>query len=257
MLAIEAAIEAGKEILKVYDTPFGVEIKSDNSPLTLADRASHDVISDRLKETGLPLLSEEGRSIPYEERKNWERFWLVDPLDGTKEFVKRNGEFTVNIALIDRQQAVLGVIYAPVLKKLYFASRETGSWICTDLDTLPGDLEKLMSASRKLKVGKSTGAYTIVASRSHFSAQTEEFVEGLRGEHPELEFISAGSSIKLCLVAEGSANIYPRLGPTMEWDTAAGQAVVECAGGRVLEHKSQTPLKYNKEDLLNPWFVVS
>jgi 3'(2'), 5'-bisphosphate nucleotidase len=257
VIAIEASILAGREILKIYDTSFDVEMKEDRTPLTLADRESHRVITEKLIPTALPVLSEEGKAIPYDERSNWKTFWLVDPLDGTKEFIKRNGEFTVNIALVEGQAAVLGVIYAPVLKKLYFASRESGAWLSTGITDAEVDLERLINISRKLEAGKRSGSFTVVASRSHFSPETEEFVNGLRKEHPDLEFISAGSSMKLCLVADGSANIYPRLGPTMEWDTAAGQAIVECAGGKVLEYKSGQPLRYNKKELLNPWFVVS
>ena len=257
MLAVEAAIRAGSRIMEVYETSFSVEMKEDRTPLTMADRESHRIISEMLSVTGLPILSEEGRAIPYQERRSWERFWLIDPLDGTKEFVRRNGEFTVNIALVEDQQTVLGVIYAPYLEQLYYASRELGSWYSPGQTASAGSLEELKGMSRQLRTGQRKGNYTVVASRSHFSPETEEFVQDLQREHPGLEFISAGSSLKLCLVADGSADIYPRLGPTMEWDTAAGQAIVECAGGKVLEFESGQPLMYNKRNLLNPWFVVS
>jgi 3'(2'), 5'-bisphosphate nucleotidase len=256
-LALEASIEAGKKILEVYDTSFSVELKDDRSPLTQADRESHRIISDYLSATGLPVLSEEGKSIPYDERRNWSRFWLVDPLDGTKEFVKRNGEFTVNIALIENQQPVMGIIYSPVLRLLYFASRELGSFKKEGVSpTYPGH-EALISGSRKLSADTRPETFTVVASRSHFSPETETFVNALKEDHPDLAFVSSGSSLKLCLVAEGRANVYPRLAPTMEWDTGAGQAIVECAGGKVVEFDTREPLKYNKQDLLNPWFIVT
>lgn len=255
-LALEASIEAGRKILEVYDTSFSVELKDDKSPLTLADRESHSTIMNDLSLTNLPVLSEEGRSIPYAERKNWKQFWLVDPLDGTKEFIKRNGEFTVNIALIEDQRPVIGIIYAPVLKLLYFASTELGAFMKQGVSAAYPGHAALVHNATKLDASRNPVQFTVVASRSHFSPETEAFVQDLKADHPDLTFISRGSSLKLCLVAEGAANIYPRLGPTMEWDTAAGQAIVECAGGRVLEHKSGLPLKYNKENLLNPWFIV-
>jgi len=256
-LAIEAAIEAGKRILEVYDTSFAVEMKKDNTPLTMADRESHRIIADMLSVTGFPILSEEGKSIPYEERRYWNRFWLLDPLDGTKEFIKRNGEFTVNIALIENQQPVMGVIYAPVLKQLYFADKEIGAYSKSEIDAKNLDMDSIIRSSNKISSHRPGEPFIIVASRSHFSSDTEEFVDELREEHPDLDFVSRGSSLKLCLIAQGSANIYPRLAPTMEWDTAAGQAIVECAGGKVLEYTSRKSLKYNKADLLNPWFIAS
>jgi 3'(2'), 5'-bisphosphate nucleotidase len=256
-LAIEAGIEAGKRILEVYDTSFSVDWKEDNTPLTMADRESHRIISGKLSTTSLPILSEEGKAIPYQIRKNWNRFWLIDPLDGTKEFIRRNGEFTVNIALISGQQPVLGIIYVPVKKILYFASKDTGAYKITNVEQPISDPESLFKVSKKLQGSRKSGTFTVVASRSHFSKDTERFVNKLRGDHADLEFVSAGSSIKLCLIAEGSANIYPRLGPTMEWDTAAGQAIVECAGCKVLDYELRKPLKYNKPKLTNPWFIVS
>jgi 3'(2'), 5'-bisphosphate nucleotidase len=256
-LAIDASICAGKKILEVYKTTFSVEMKEDRTPLTLADKESHNIIASMLSETGLPLLSEEGKNISYKERKNWENFWLVDPLDGTKEFVKRNGEFTVNIALVEQQLPVMGIIYVPVNKTLYFASKDIGSYVNHSIEDTITSLDDLIQSSEPINAARDAGIYTVVASRSHFSTDTKKFVEGLRQEHPNLQFITAGSSLKLCLVAEGKANIYPRLAPTMEWDTAAGHAIVECAGGRVLQYESRQPLVYNKESLLNPWFVVS
>lgn len=261
--AIKASVEAGKEILDVYSQPIAVETKEDKSPLTMADKRSHHKIVEYLQPTGLPILSEEGKHMDYEVRSKWNRFWLVDPLDGTKEFIKRNGEFTVNIALIEQGKPVMGVIYVPVLKQLYFASEATGSYKCentSELDVLfekPDFLDELITKSRMLNKTNQPVKFTAVASRSHNTPETETLIEELRKKHGEVELISKGSSLKLCLVAEGSANIYPRLAPTMEWDTAAGQAIAEIAGCTVIDYHQKTPMVYNKKDLLNPWFVVS
>jgi 3'(2'), 5'-bisphosphate nucleotidase len=256
-LAIKASLKAGEEILKVYESEFSIERKDDRSPLTLADKNAHNVISGLLKDAGFPVLSEEGKSIDYEERRNWDYFWMVDPLDGTKEFVKRNGEFTVNIALIHKQRPVLGVIYVPVTKTLYFAAEGIGSYKFEITDMMADSIEGIISQSVRLPVRHSGRKFTVVASRSHLSEETEMFIDGLRTTHKDLEFISSGSSIKLCLVAEGVADIYPRFAPTMEWDTAAGQAICEVAGKKVTDYTTNLTLLYNKEDLLNNWFVVS
>jgi 3'(2'), 5'-bisphosphate nucleotidase len=266
--SIQAALIAGKAVLDVYQSDFEVEAKADNSPLTLADRQSHTIIQSVLSRHGIPVISEEGRSIPYQERRHWNTIWIVDPLDGTKEFVKRNGEFTINIALIQSVHPVLGVVYAPVPDVLYFASLKIGAykavrasqWVETVLDQQNSPEQRLAAMiprSRKLPDDQSRSRlYTIVGSRSHGGPELSEFVERKRTEKGSLEFIQAGSSLKICLVAEGAADVYPRLGPTMEWDTAAGQAVAECAGAGVYVYESRERLKYNKADLLNPWFVV-
>lgn len=261
--AVMAALKAGRAILDVYNTDFEVETKPDESPLTLADKTSHAIIKSALAHHDIPSISEEGRSIPYEERCQWQRMWVVDPLDGTKEFVKRNGEFTVNIALIEGRCPVMGVVYAPVPECLYFATKKIGAYklAAGGLNTLqPGfQLPEVMAASQKLpkkRTGPSSGVFTIVGSRSHATAELEAFVAKKREEKGAVDFIQAGSSLKICLVAEGAADIYPRLGPTMEWDTAAGHAVAECAGASVLAYNENRPLIYNKPDLLNPWFVV-
>jgi 3'(2'), 5'-bisphosphate nucleotidase len=256
--AISAALLAGEEILKVYNTGFEVEQKADNSPLTIADKNAHNAICDQLKSLPYPILSEEGRSIDFNERKDWEYFWMVDPLDGTKEFVKRNGEFTVNIALIHEQQSILGVIYIPVTRVLYFAAQGIGCFKITLVqnDTFTANLEELINQSQKLPIKQSPRKFTVVASRSHLSEETQMFVDGLQTTHKDIEFISTGSSIKLCLVAEGAADIYPRFAPTMEWDTAAGQAICEIAGKTVIDYQTNAPLLYNKENLLNNWFIV-
>ena len=274
MTSIHAAIEAGDAILQVYHSAnFQVEEKSDRSPLTLADRRSHDVIMKHLSAFAIPILSEEGQSVSYEKRKNWDRFWLIDPLDGTKEFIKKNGEFTVNIAMIRDHKPVAGVIFVPDRDILYFASDKIGSYrtdfsLISDLvnsqrldETGSSQIEEtltgIINQSVKLPVDDSTDRpFAIAGSRSHSTPELEAFVEEKRREYGEVEFISAGSSLKLCLVAEGRADIYPRTGPTMEWDTAAGQAIVENAGGKVFQYDTDQQLEYNKENLLNPWFVA-
>lgn len=240
-LAKEASLAAGKTILEIYNSAdFGVEIKGDNSPLTKADQAAHQEIVSYLEKTELPILSEEGKDIPYEVRKDWDYFWMVDPLDGTKEFIKKNGEFTVNIALIYRGKPILGVVYAPVLEWLYWGNQEEGAWK-QEFDNSPFQLKKLEDSEVK----------TIVASRSHLSPETQEFID----QYPGVEVISMGSSLKFMLVAEGKAQIYPRFAPTMEWDTAAAQGVILAYGGAIIKWPENNPLIYNKEDLLNPWFV--
>ncbi len=258
LTVINAAVKAGEEILKIYNSNFDVEYKNDSSPLTIADKNAHNKICEFLEKTNYPILSEEGKNINYEERKNWEYFWMVDPLDGTKEFIKRNGEFTVNIALIHKQKSILGVIYIPVTETLYFAAENIGAYktLVTNQEEKIVDLEKLISSSQKLPLALPDKKFTVVASRSHLSEETEMFIDGLKTKHKEIEFISSGSSIKLCLVAEGSANIYPRFAPTMEWDTAAGQAICEIAGKSVIDYTTNKMLIYNKKDLLNNWFIV-
>ena len=260
--AVIAAKKASDAIVEVYGSTFNVELKGDRSPLTLADRRSHEIISGHLQalEKSLPLLSEEGRDIPYKERKLWEYYWLVDPLDGTKEFIKKNGEFTVNIALMFRDRPVMGVVLLPVKDILYFAAEEIGAFKISDTLWIKNrpSLSELQGNAQRLPIKTEGGerTFTAIASRSHLSDETSSYLGGLKKEHGEIEIISAGSSLKFCLVAEGAADVYPRFGPTMEWDTAAGQAIVEQSGGAVLHHKTGEPLRYNKEDLLNPWFIV-
>lgn len=249
---------AASAIMEVYSrADFNVDMKSDDSPLTDADRKAHEIIVDSLKSTPIPILSEEGRDIPYGERKGWNSLWIVDPLDGTKEFIKRNDEFTVNIALIQDHVPLFGVIFAPVLKRLYFGGRDMGTYGCTrEMEDLPDDLDELIKECEKLPLTVSRSTYVIMGSRSHGTPELEAFVEKKRSEVDSVEFISAGSSLKICRVAEGVADIYPRLGPTMEWDTAAGQGIAEGAGRKVTVWETRKPLMYNRENLLNPWFVV-
>lgn len=254
--AITAALEAGKDILKIYYSgDFNIETKVDNSPLTKADKTSHNVIISILKTTNIPVLSEEGSDIPYEERKNWNHLWIVDPIDGTKEFIKRNGEFTVNIALIENQKALIGVIFVPVYGELYFSTKSEGAFKAfIDLENFT--IERLISNAAKLPLKRRDNTFSIVASRSHMSPETESYVQEMRDKHGTVNLISKGSSLKLCMVAEGQADCYPRFAPTMEWDTAAGQAICEHAGFEVLDWKTKEPMLYNREVLLNNWFLV-
>jgi len=238
------AHRAGEAILEVYeDADPEVMIKGDRSPLTQADLASHRLIVGGLQELSpeIPVLSEEGAESPYEDRRDWRRFWLVDPLDGTKEFIRRNGEFTVNIALIEDGAPVLGVVYTPTLRRSFSGIVGIGAW------QQQGDAD----AESITAPGTGSGALVVAASRSHPGPHLEAFLDAL----PEHSLVSMGSSLKLCLVAEGEADCYPRLGPTMEWDTAAAHAVVSAAGGRVAAFDGES-LRYNKEDLHNPHFIV-
>ncbi len=260
-LSIDAALKAGAEILNIYNDPnsdFGIERKADNSPLTIADRKAHEVITQILSESGIYALSEEGKHESFNSRSTHSELWIIDPLDGTKEFIKRNGEFTVNIALVREGVPVLGVVYLPVKEILYFASEEVGAFRLDNITSKSAlsNLEGYISSASKLPLATKHDKFTIVASRSHLSDETTAFIEEMRAEHGEVEFISSGSSIKIALVAEGSADIYPRFAPTMEWDTAAGDAVARCAGAEVVKSDNPGALEYNKEDLLNPWFIV-
>lgn len=250
-----AAFNGGQAILEVYNSAdFQIEVKGDNSPLTLADRKAHEAIIAILKDFPIPILSEEGREIPIDERQKWNELWIVDPLDGTKEFIKRNGEFTVNIALVNKGIPVMGIIYVPVTKLLYFGIVGEGAFQ-KEVTTL-ADLENLYEDSAQLPVSK-TDTITVVGSRSHMSLETETFVKELTDKHGQPQVTSMGSSLKICLVAAGKADIYPRFAPTMEWDTAAGQGIALAAGCEVMRADDRSPLLYNKENLLNPWFIVT
>ncbi len=236
-----AAQKASVEILRIYDSgDFSIEAKSDHSPLTLADKASHQAIVKELEPTEIPILSEEGNSIPYETRSQWDYFWMIDPLDGTKEFIKKNGEFTVNIALIHENRAILGVVFTPVLNDLFWAVKGEGSFKNGD---------RISSNHFSL----SDKGLNVVASRSHLNDETQAYLDGLN----EPQTLSKGSSLKLLMIAEGVADLYPRYAPTMEWDTAAAQIIVEEAGGTVTVKGTKRPVAYNKKDLLNPHFLVA
>lgn len=242
---IDLAREAGKKILEIYITDFTVENKKDESPLTAADQISHTTIMDGLRQLypEIPIISEEGKEIAFETRKSWNRFWLVDPLDGTKEFIKKNDEFTVNIALVEGGYPVLGVVYAPALDLLYVGFNQEA-------------YKEEKGIREKLRVRNTPGdVITIVESRSHPSQELEQLAAKIESQYTQVNRIQRGSSLKLCAVADGSADLYPRLGPTMEWDTAAGQAVVEAAGGKVVALDG-TRFRYNKETLVNEYFLA-
>lgn len=248
--------------MEVYQSDdFDVEAKGDGSPLTRADRSAHDRIATVLERTELPILSEEGKDIPYAERQGWQRFWLVDPLDGTKEFIKQNGEFTVNVALVDGDMPTLGVVYAPARGKLYVGIGSGGAFVLDGVEVgeLNLTLDDALNIGERLPRPAEERPFRVVGSRSHLSEETRQYVEELRKEHPDLEMTSIGSSLKLCMVAEGAADVYPRFGPTMEWDTGAAHAVALGAKKRVLRYedgRTSGPLVYNKPDLVNPWFIV-
>ncbi|QFR48880.1 3'(2'),5'-bisphosphate nucleotidase CysQ [Sulfurimonas lithotrophica] len=237
------ALEAGEAIMKIYNKDFSVEYKDDKSPLTEADLKSNDIICTKLQELypNIPIMSEENKQVEYELRKNWEYYWCIDPIDGTKEFIKKNDEFTVNIALIEKSIPVLGVVYAPAINEMYSAKKNQGAF--KNGEKLPLYINK--TPEEKLSV---------VASKSHLSVETQEFIYSL--ETNKIEQVSKGSSLKLCMVAEGIADIYPRLAPTMEWDTAAADAIVRESGKMTYQFNNKIPVTYNKENLLNPWFIV-
>ncbi len=240
-------IEAGKAIMEIYEVASEVEIqsKADDSPLTNADQKSNEIICEGLAllNEKYPIISEENKEIPYSERCQFKTHWLVDPLDGTKEFIKRNGEFTVNVALIHEQKPILGVVYAPVLKELFWAVKGEGAYV-----RKKGETKRLKALDFKM-----TDPYLkVVCSRSHLNDATKEFVSQL--EHPDL--VARGSSLKFLILADGAAHLYPRLGPTMEWDTAAAHIILQEAGGQVIDEQTKAPLLYNKENLLNPFFVA-
>jgi 3'(2'), 5'-bisphosphate nucleotidase len=248
---VALAQKAGDAIMEVYSRDFSVETKDDRSPLTEADKKSNEVILKGLKERypDIPFISEETKLTPYSERKNWGTFWLIDRLDGTKEFIKRNGEFTVNIALIKDGVPVVGVVYVPAQGKTYYGVEGKGSFKIENRSSGPVPIANKEHYASKHKV-------VVVGSRSHMDEHTMAFVEQLKASGKEVEFNSSGSSLKFCLVAEGKADVYPRFAPTMEWDTGAAHGVVLYAGKNVLDRNTGEPLKYNKENLLNPFFIV-
>jgi len=257
--AVNASLRAGEKILEVYNSEnFEVQYKSDKSPLTLADQNVDNLINEMLSTTSIPYFSEEGKKTPFEERSGWERYWLVDPLDGTKEFIKRNGEFTVNIALIEKQIPVMGVVFVPVLRQLYFAEKQTGSYKIENVNEKQffSSFNKLLAGAKKIESNGVIKNLRIVGSRSHLSDETRDYFNMLQQEYGEAEVVTKGSSLKICLVAEGKADIYPRLAPTMEWDTGAGHAIALYAGCSIIQFNSGESLVYNKPDLLNPWFIV-
>ncbi|MEY2963183.1 MAG: hypothetical protein RL754_444 [Bacteroidota bacterium] len=255
LIAAQAALDGGRAILEVYNNEeTKVELKGDQSPLTQADLKSHEAIMEHLLMTDIPVLSEEGKHLPFTERKDWTTLWIVDPLDGTKEFIKRNGEFTVNVALVQEQLPIIGAVYVPVTGELYLGVKGFGA------------LKLIIAADQAITAEMLEGAvplpveldrpFTAVGSRSHMNDETKEFLQAFYKKHGKVDIISKGSSLKMCMVAEGLADVYPRFAPTMEWDTAAGQAVVEAAGFKMVDKENHERLKYNKEDLYNPHFIV-
>lgn len=254
---ISIAKKAGEEILNLYNSSIDVVCKKDKSPLTEADKRANKVIENGLKKiSDYPILSEEGKNIPYHLRKKWKYFWLVDPLDGTKEFLKKNGEFTTNIALICENKPVFGVVYAPAIDVLYYGGEKIGAYKIENSNII--DLNKNTKKTKDKNL-------TIVVSKSHIDEETKNFVENLRKKFKDLKTVSIGSSLKICLVAEGKADLYPRLAPTMEWDTAAAHAILQGTGGKIVEYRKVSDINhlkdfpeivYNKESLLNPHFVA-
>jgi len=258
-IAIKASIEAGKVIMEVYDNvDFGTRQKDDQSPLTDADLAANEVIISFLIGTELPIISEENKNKDFAERRKWEYCWIVDPLDGTKEFIKRNGEFTVNIALCKNGIPVLGVIYVPASREMFYASVEDGAAYKSKLDAHHNLTGKLFDSKDLINPTKSDKKkLRVVGSRSHMNQDTLDFISNKEKLYEEVEIVSKGSSLKFCLVAEGKADIYPRFAPTMEWDTAAGHAICKAVGLKITAKDTGENLSYNKENLLNPYFEVS
>lgn len=258
--AFNAAVRAGAEIMKVYNNSEGYDItvKSDNTPLTIADRLAHNKIKEVLGITRIPILSEEGREMCYKERKNWEMFWLVDPLDGTIEFIKGNNEFTVNIALMSDNTCIGAVVYVPYIGKAYFAEQGCGAMLLEGITPDESANYTNSDIRQKAKALPLTTErhenFRIAVSRSHQTTETAEYIAMMRKKHSKVEVLEQGSSYKFCLMAEGAVDYYPRTTTTYEWDTAAAELILTESGGMVRSLPDLMPLKYNKENLHNPWF---
>lgn len=257
--ALRAAFKGGEAIMATYPRTVEVFLKADESPLTEADLAANHAIINVLSQTDIPVLSEESEAIPYQARKDWPYLWIVDPIDGTKEFINQNGEFTVNIALIHKQLPVLGVIYVPAKQQLYFAAEGLGSFRLDDISAYPEQtsIEELIKQAKALPFSTKRENYAVVASRSHLNLATYNFIQNLRKDHNKMEIVSRGSSLKFCMIAEGTADIYPRFESQMkEWDTAAGHAIARYANATVrLTERDEEP-RYNKEDIRMCDFIV-
>jgi len=255
--AIQAAIEGGKAIMDVYATDFDVLTKKDDSPLTIADKNANAIINEYLETTEIPIISEENKQLDYSERKEWRRSWMVDPLDVTKEFIKRNGDFTVNIALIEEGAPILGIIYIPVTKMLYFTSEDASSSYKTVINPeKETSVEAIIANATQIFPSEKKNPLKIMGSRSHLNEATKDFISEIEKEYT-VDMVSRGSSLKFCVIAEGGAHMYPRFAPTMEWDTAAGHAICKAVGVEVIDQETQKPLRYNKKNLLNPYFLVT
>ena len=258
IIAIEASIAAGKVIMGIYEKDFQIDFKIDNSPLTEADTAANTIIMDYLKKTNIPIISEENKQISYTIRKEWTSCWIVDPLDGTKEFVKKNGEFTVNIALVKNGLPEFGVIYVAATGILYFGDVSRQKAYRITIDHSNYTISDILKNASEIMPQNNSSTIRVVGSRSHMNQDTLDFVENLKKESSkEIEMVSKGSSLKFCLVAEGNADVYPRFAPTMEWDTAAGQAICMAVGLKVIGNGTNLEMQYNKENLLNDYFLVS
>ena len=258
--AYNAALRAGAAILEVYeqDAP-EVYIKSDNTPITEADRRAHTIIKEYLGQTRIPLLSEEGREMLYAERKDWDLFWMVDPLDGTKEFIKGNGEFTINIALMVDYRPCIGVVYVPYKKLMYFSDCDLGAFRATGVTANSEAEQTYEEIIRGIDIlpltERRNDPLMIAVSRSHNTDETLQHIEKMKKKHPDAVVIEQGSSYKFCLIAEGTIDYYVRTSDTYEWDTAAGEAILSQAGGKVRTLSGKHRLKYNKESLINPHFL--
>jgi 3'(2'), 5'-bisphosphate nucleotidase len=257
-----AAVRAGAAIMKIYkhSDDYHITMKSDHTPITIADRLAHNTIKESLGATRIPILSEEGREMLYDERRNWELFWLVDPLDGTVEFIKGNNEFTINIALMENNICISSVVYVPYHHKIYIAERGRGAWVMHDVvpsEDASYSYEQIHENIVKLPLASAEHTtFRVAVSRSHQTTETHEHIASLRTEHPDLEIIEQGSSYKFCLLAEGRVDYYIRTTTTSEWDTAAGELILSEAGGITTAYPTGEPLLYNKEELDNPWFVA-
>ena len=252
-LAIDASIQAGKKIIEIYNSDnFNLEYKLDDSPLTLADTASNKIIKNILEASNIPILSEEGNILDFNKRKNLKHLWIVDPLDGTKEFIKKNNEFTVNISLVENSIPVIGVIYAPALNVLYFSERKLGAYkiLITDLDKFD------KSKAFRLPLVEKSNEYKVLTSRSHLNYKTLDYIDNLKVNNIKVVSVPMGSSLKFCLLAEGLADCYPRFSSCMEWDTAAGQVICEQVGFKVVDLKTMKPIVYNRENLINNYFIA-
>jgi 3'(2'), 5'-bisphosphate nucleotidase len=256
LCALNAAFEASVKILEIYESAvFEIEFKNDLSPITRADKIANALIEAFLTQTHIPILSEESKQEDFTVRQNWNQLWIVDPIDGTKEFIQKNGDFTVNIALIENQVPILGVILIPVTQEVYFATKELGSFK-SKLNQPVSNLDSLLDSSVRLPIAFPKKRFTFVASQSHDSLATQEFISAEMKLHENAEIIRRGSSLKLCMLAEGTATMYPRLSPTMEWDIAAGHAICLYAGFDVIDFYTKKSLVYNKVELLNNWFIA-